>query len=307
MAQLDYKLLQALAMVVKEQSFERAAANLYITQSAVSQRLKQLEQFLAQPVLIRSTPLKATEVGQKLISHYYQVVQLEADIMPDVLPMNPSQPLTIHLATNADSLATWLIPALAPIIKDNLIEMNMLVADEHHTIEKLKSGEAFGAIGLNDKPIKGCQVTRLGDMNYILVASKEFEQRYFPNGINQDALRAAPGVAFDQRDPMHVRFVRDNFGLEEGDYPLHSMRSSEAFVTLAKHGGAYCLVAELQIQKELAAGELINLLPQYKLTETLYWNHWSLLKGVHQQISDAIIAAGQKELNWRPIELANLD
>ena len=217
--------------------------------------------------------------------------------MPEVLPDQPTQPLTIHLATNADSLATWLIPAIAPIIKENLIEINMLVADEHHTIEKLKSGEAFGAIGLNDKPIKGCQVAKLGDMNYILVASPEFKQRYFANGINRESLRLAPGVAFDQRDPMHVRFVRDNFGLEEGDYPLHAMRSSEAFVTLAKHGGAYCLVAELQIKEELAKGELINLLPKYKLTETLHWNHWSLLRGLHKEISEAIVTAGQKELD----------
>jgi LysR family transcriptional regulator (chromosome initiation inhibitor) len=251
---------------------------------------------MAQPVLIRSQPLRATAIGKKLINHYYQVAQLEAALLPEILNDAPQKPLTIHLATNADSLATWLIPAIAHTIKTNLIELNMLVADEEHTIEKLKDGEAFGAIGLQPLPIKGCQVSRLGNFNYILVASSEFQNTYFKQGINVQTLRHAPGVAFDQRDNMHVRFVETQYGLKQGDYPLHAIRSSEAFVTLAKYGAAYCLVAELQIQQELQSGELINLLPDYKLVETLYWHHWTLLKGVHKKISDVIIEAGQRVL-----------
>jgi LysR family transcriptional regulator (chromosome initiation inhibitor) len=295
--QLDYKLLQALATVIKHQSFERAANSLFITQSAVSQRIKQLEQNIAQPVLIRSQPLTVTQVGKKLINHYYQVVQLEADLLPDILTDTPQQPLTIHLATNADSLATWLIPALALTIKTNLIELNLLVADERHTLQKLKDGEAFGAISMQQLPTKGCQVTQLGNFNYILVASAEFRDTYFKNGINAATLARAPGVAFDQRDNMHVRFISQQYGLNEGDYPLHAVRSSEAFVMIAKHGAAYCLVSELQIKNELQSGELINLLPDYKLVETLYWHRWTLLKGVHKKISDVIIEQGQRILD----------
>lgn len=40
---LDYKWIEALDAVVKQRSFERAAEQLYISQSAVSQRIKQLE------------------------------------------------------------------------------------------------------------------------------------------------------------------------------------------------------------------------------------------------------------------------
>ncbi len=297
MAKLDYKLLQALATVIKNQSFERAAEVLCITQSAVSQRIKLLEQNIAQPVLIRSQPLQATELGKKLINHYYQVEQLEADLLPDILNDNPQTPLTIHLATNADSLATWLIPAIAETIKSNLIELNMLISDESRTIEKLKNGEAFGAIGLQHKALKGCQATRLGNFNYVVVASPEFRDTYFKKGINAQTLKYAPGVAFDQKDNMHVQFIEQEYGLKEGDYPLHAIRSSEAFVTLAKHGAAYCLVSELQIQDELNAGTLVNLLPDYKLVETLYWHRWVLLKGVHKKISEVIIKVGQQVLD----------
>jgi len=296
MSKLDYKLLQALSAVINEQSFEGAASSLFLTQSAVSQRIKQLEQQFAQPVLIRSQPLKATHIGKQLLRHYNQVVQLEADLLPHLLPESPSSPLTLHIATNADSLATWLIPAIAPLIKRNLVEVNMLVEDEERTVERLKDGQSFGAISIQHTPIKGCQLTQLGELNYILVASPDFIAQYFVNGINPETLVKAPGVAFDHKDNMHIRFIHQHFNLSEGEYPLHTVRSSEAFVSMAKHGAAYCLIAELQIEQELANGELVHIFPEQKIVETLYWHHWILLKGVYKEVSDAIIYHGQRVL-----------
>lgn len=293
---LDNKLLQALAAVIKEQSFERAAESIFITQSAISQRIKQLEQEVSQPVLIRSTPPKPTEIGKKLINHFYQVEQLERELKQEIFPDKQIAPLTVHLATNADSLATWLIPALSSVLKQNTVELNLLISDEQYTIERLRDGEVFGAITLENKSIKGCQSTSLGEFKYALVASPEFKQRYFANGITSDTLKAAPSVAFDQRDNMHITFMQEQYGLNKGDYPLHTVRSSEAFVMLAKSGSAFCFVAEFQIEDELKSGELIDLLPEFKLTKQLYWQRWALLKGVHQEISEAIIKNGQKVL-----------
>lgn len=45
----DYRTLQALDAVIRERGFERAAQKLCITQSAVSQRIKQLENLFGQP------------------------------------------------------------------------------------------------------------------------------------------------------------------------------------------------------------------------------------------------------------------
>ena len=295
-AVLDNKLLQALAAVIKEQSFERAADSIFITQSAISQRIKQLEQEVSQPVLIRSTPPKPTEIGKKLINHFYQVEQLERELKQEIFPDKQAAPLTVHLATNADSLATWLIPALSPVLKQSLVELNLLISDEQYTIERLRDGEVFGAITLENKNIKGCQSTFLGEFKYALVASPEFKERYFPNGLTSESLKTAPSVAFDQRDNMHITFMQQHFGLNKGDYPLHTVRSSEAFVMLAKSSAACCFVAEFQIENELKSGELIDLLPDFKLTKQLYWQRWALLKGVHQEISEAIIKNGQSVL-----------
>lgn len=296
MKQLDYKLLQALDIIMQEQSFERAAHRLHITQSAISQRIKQLELLAAQPVLVRSQPIQLTITGQRLLSHYRQVQQLERELLPHLSPDVPETTLTVTIATNADSLATWLIPALSPILEGGKVELNLLIEDENRTIERLRKGEAFGAITLQEEPLSGCQSDFLGFMDYVLTASPAFIQAYFPQGLTEAALRQAPGVAFDQRDDMHVSFIEKHFGLPSGSYPCHTVRSSEAFVTLAKANLAYCLIPRLQIMNELKQGELVELLPEKPLREKLFWQRWVLEKGIYRYISARLLSTAAEIL-----------
>ncbi len=297
MKNIDYKLLHAFSMVIKYESFDKAAEFLYLTQSAVSQRIKQLEKLVSQPVLIRSTPLRATEIGKKLLNHYYQVQQLEADLLPHIYPEDLISPLTISLATNADSLATWLIPALAKLIQTHNIELNLEVTNETNTIYKLKNGEVFGAISTQAKALPGCVVDKLGNMNYVLVASPDFRDKHFKKGVNKDSLLKAPGLLFDSKDMMHSEFIKKEFSLVQGSYPCHIIHSSEAFVNFAKQGLAYCLIAELQIKDELKQGKLIDLLPNKHIIQTLYWHRWLLVKGVFKKFSDTIIEQGSNILS----------
>ncbi|MGR5456779.1 LysR family transcriptional regulator, partial [Vibrio alfacsensis] len=92
--------------------FDKAAEHLYISQSAVSQRVKQLEKWLAQPVLVREQPPRPTAVGKKLLGLYRRVRLLEQELVPELAADLGDKPLSVSLATNADSLATWLLPSL---------------------------------------------------------------------------------------------------------------------------------------------------------------------------------------------------
>ncbi len=294
---LDYKLLDALAKVVELQSFDLAAKHLYITQSAISQRIKSLEENIGQPVLIRSQPIKVTTAGEKLLSHYAMVQQLENEMLPSLLPNAPVEPLKVSLAINADSLATWFISALSPILSKYLVELNLIVERESVTLDKLKNGSAIGAVSSIAKPLAGYRAFKLGDINYILVASKSFQARYFTKGLTTESLKMAPGISYDHKDDMHTRFISQHFNLAASEYYCHTVRSSEAFVELAKQGLAYCLVPELQIKDELATGELVNLCADKQLVETLYWHSWVLVKGVNKKISEEIVNYGQKLLS----------
>ncbi|CAH7008562.1 LysR family transcriptional regulator ArgP [Vibrio chagasii] len=293
---LDYKWIEALDAVVKQRSFERAAEQLYISQSAVSQRIKQLEKWLAQPALVRENPPRPTPAGKKLLGLYRRVRLLEHELVPELMNEDGNQPLSISIATNADSLATWLLPALSGVMKSRQVELNLAIHGESRTIEKIKSGEVAGAISLESQAIPGCSADYLGRMDYVCVASPDFHQRYFSEGVNYTTLRKAPAVSYDQYDDLHKKFLHDHFNVPRDSVINHTVGSSEAFVRLALSGVAYCLIPRLQIIEELESGSLIDITPGFLLSYRIYWHHWQLESGVLKEISQAILSFTHEHL-----------
>ncbi|AGV17518.1 MULTISPECIES: LysR family transcriptional regulator ArgP [Vibrio] len=293
---LDYKWIEALDAIVYQGSFERAAEHLFVSQSAISQRIKQLEKFLAQPVLIRSQPPKPTPIGKKLLGLYRRVRLLEHEILPELKNDTSTRPVQLSLATNADSLATWLLPALQNVMKQRQVELKLTIYGEYRSIEKLKSGEVTGAISLESQPIPGCSSDYLGRIDYVCVASPEFYQRYFSKGVNNQTLAKAPAVSYDQYDDLHKTFLTEHFNVNPDSVIHHNISSSEAFLKVALAGVAYCLIPRLQITDELDRGVLVDVTPGFLMSHRIYWHHWQLETGVLQEISHAIVGYAQQHL-----------
>ncbi|WP_070971699.1 LysR family transcriptional regulator ArgP [Vibrio sonorensis] len=293
---LDYRWIDALAAVVDNGSFEQAAAHLFISQSAVSQRIKQLEKFVAQPVLIREQPPKPTYIGTKLLGLGQRVSILEQELLPELGGELSERPIPLSIASNADSLATWLLPALDSILKSHRVELKMKVDSEDRTIDKLKSGEVAAAISLESKAIAGCNAQYLGKMDYLCVASPEFVERYFPKGVDKSSLQKAPCLSFDHKDPLHREFLKQEFDLDIGETLNHQIASSEAFVQAALSGVIYCLIPRVQIENELASGLLVDCLPNKKVTHCMYWHHWELESDVMKEITEAILSHARRTL-----------
>ncbi|RZV21738.1 LysR family transcriptional regulator ArgP [Vibrio alginolyticus] len=293
---LDYKWIEALDAIVYQGSFERAAEHLFVSQSAISQRIKQLEKFLAQPVLIRSQPPKPTPIGKKLLGLYRRVRLLEHEILPELKNDTSTRPVQLSLATNADSFATWLLPALQNVMKQRQVELKLTIYGEYRSIEKLKSGEVTGAISLESQPIPGCRADYLGRIDYVCVASPEFYQRYFSKGVNNQTLAKAPAVSYDQYDDLHKTFLTEHFNVNPDSVIHHNISSSEAFLKVALAGVAYCLIPRLQITDELDRGVLVDVTPGFLMSHRIYWHHWQLETGVLQEISHAIVGYAQQHL-----------
>lgn len=294
MNNIDYKLVQALDAIIAERSFEKAALALHISQSAVSQRIKQLEQNFAQPILIRSQPPVATDIGQKLLRHYRQVKQLESVLFEKITPKADHDIIKVSIAINADTLASWLIPSLSPLLKKYPLELNLQICNESETQELLKKGEVFSAMSSRSVSFTDCKVQKIADVDYILCATPEFTQKYFADGITSSSLQLAPGVEFDQQDTMHSDYIELHFNLPPGSYPCHKIGSSEAFVNLTLANVAYSILPITQAQPYLESGRLIDLLPDKHLKLPLYWHSWILERGIYKEVSDTIVAYGKQ-------------
>lgn len=289
----DYRALQALDAVIKERGFERAADKLCITQPAVSQRIKQLEQFFGQPLLIRTSPPKATRYGEHILGLLHQVELLEHQWFGED---KKELPLTVSIAVNSDSLATWLLPALDPVLKKKNIRFDLQERDEETALDLLRLGSVVGAISIQSLPLPGCLVDCLGAMDYVFVSSPEFAAHYFKNGVDCDSLQKAPAVAYDHLDDMHQKFLQENFNLAPGSLICHITRSSDAFVRLAKQGAACCMLPKLQIQSALEKGELVDLTPGLFQRSMLYWHRFDPESQIMRSISEALIHYANKAL-----------
>ncbi|MFC3853869.1 LysR family transcriptional regulator ArgP [Salinispirillum marinum] len=284
---IDYRGLQALAMVIEHGGFERAARHLFITQSAVSQRVKHLEALIGQPVLMRTTPPKATAMGQRLHSHWQQVRLLEAGLG---IASTPNQ-LTVRLTVNADSLATWLPEALVLPDHPN-VSFDLLVEDQAVGLRRMRQGEVMACLCASAEPVNGGRVAFLGYLRYRAVASPEFIANYGLKDLSR--LPDAPCLVFNRDDPLQHEFLATVVG--GTPQRIHYCPSSEGFVEATRVGLGYGMIPELQFRDLLASGELVDVVPGYALSTPLYWHYWQTESDVMLNLRTQVIKIAKQRL-----------
>jgi LysR family transcriptional regulator, chromosome initiation inhibitor len=308
--QLDSRQLAAFAAVLREGSFDAAARALHVTPSAVSQRIKALEERLGRVLIRRGSPCVATEAGESLQRHAQQLQLLEAQVLApfglaDAAPATRSvrsasstqaaPPLPLAIAVNADSLATWFVPALAALRARHDVSLDLHVEDQDHSGELLRQGRVLAAVSAEPAPVQGCRVQPLGRMRYLAVASPDFMRGQFPDGTTDAALARAPCNVFNQKDQLQARFLRQ-LSKRRLAPPQHRVPSTHGFIHAALHGLGWGMNPEALVAPLLASGELVELAPGQVLDVPLYWQHWRLEAGVLRALTDAVVAAARTGL-----------
>ncbi len=297
--QLDSAQLNAFATVIDEGSFERAAAVLHVTRSAVSQRIKLLESRVGQPVLVRAVPPAPTEIGRRLLNHVQQVRLLERDIQAQVPALDEGgMPERLRIALNADSLATWWAGAVGAFCIEQHLLLDLVVEDQEVGLKRMRAGEVAACVCASERPVAGARALLLGAMRYRAMASPAFIARHFPTGVTAQALAHAPAIVIGPDDLLQHRYL-SGLGVE-GGFAHHLCPSSEGFIRLAQAGFGWGLIPELQVQQETARGELVELISDRPIDVPLYWHYWrnggELLNQLTRHLAQA---AGQSLVTLR--------
>jgi len=273
---LDNIFLEALAAVVEEGGFDKAALKLNISQSAVSQRIRNFEEQLGRVLVVRSSPPEPTEDGRKLIKHLRSIRLMEHELS-DSMGLNPSgEFVTLPVGVNADSLASWFLDALDGFLKEHSVLLDLYVDDENRTHEMLRRGEVVGCIGTGAKPVKGCRSDFLVSFDYICLSSPEFHEKWFSNGFNRETVAKAPAAVFNRKDETQSQMLEKVFPGQPVTHPIFYVPSSESFVEVVCRGLAYGMVPEFQAQPELESGRLVEVMPQGRVPVPLYWHSWNV-------------------------------
>ncbi|MGM9515324.1 LysR family transcriptional regulator ArgP [Roseateles sp. DB2] len=286
---LDYPLIAALAAVIREGSFEKAARSLHLSPSAVSQRVKLLEQRLGQVLVVRDSPCRATPAGLQLCRHAEQVSLLERELLASLPPQTGQGRLgNLRLAVNADSLSTWFMPA-AIALSDQDWLLDLSLDDQDHTAERLREGDVLAAVTAVADPLPGCRSLALGRMDYLAVATPGFIHRHFANGLQLGALMQAPCLSYNRRDQLQSRWVRQV--LEQSPpLPSHWLPSNDVYLAACRSGMGWGMCPRSLVQADLDCGSLQALNPA-PLEVPLFWQaaaqSWPLLEPVTRTVEEA--------------------
>ncbi len=288
---LDPAQLAALAAVHRRGAFDLAAAELHVTPSAISQRIKALEEQTGTLLIRRGQPCTATDTGLRLIRHHDEIALLERTLAQDLPGLSPG-PATLRIAVNADSLATWVIPALAATTG---FLFDLVIDDQDVSQDWLRRGEVVAAITSHPGPLQGCDTIPLGALRYRATASPDYCARWFPNGLTPAALARAPALTFSDKDQLQTRWAAAR-GLSRPALPTHRIASSQAFVDACLAGLAWGMNPEPLITWHLASGTLVELEMNTPLDIALHWQFTRLAAPALAQVTQAIRQAARATL-----------
>jgi LysR family transcriptional regulator, chromosome initiation inhibitor len=295
--ELDLAQLRALQVAVSEGSLDAAARTLHVTPSAVSQRLRALESATGRVLLVRSRPVRATPSGEAVLRLARQVELLTADTVRELGDpeerADGDRPVALPIAVNADSLATWVLPALAPLAGSCAFDLHR--EDQEHTGALLRDGTVMAAVTAEPDPVPGCAVTRLGGMRYRPMATAGFRTRWFPDGVTTPALASAPVVVFDRRDDLQHAWLRGR-AEQPVEPPQHFVPSSADYVSAVRLGLGWGMVPDLQ-RSPADDGHLVELDPAGSVDVVLYWQQWRLRSPSLDRVAAAVVAAARTALN----------
>jgi LysR family transcriptional regulator (chromosome initiation inhibitor) len=290
---LDGQQLAAYAAVIELGSFDAAATHLHITPSAVSQRIKALEQRVGQVLVVREKPCRATAAGIPLLRLAAQMALLEAEALAETGD-RPLDPIRVAVAVNADSMATWFTGIFARL--PGLL-FDIRIEDQDHSARLLRAGEVMGAVTTERTAVSGCRVRPLGVMRYVPVATPAYLRRYLPAGLTAKAAADAPSLAWNRDDALQDNLLRKVFR-RDVPRPVHYVPTAEGFRAAVQAGLGWGMYPE-----QLIGPDFVRIADVH-LDVPLYWQCWKLDSPVVDTVTEAVqgaaAALGLKAATRRP-------
>lgn len=281
---IDGDQLAAFAAVIELGSFDGAAGRLHVTPSAVSQRIKALEQRVGQVLVVRQKPCAPTKAGVPLLRLAAQMALLESEALRET--GGDGRLARVSIAVNADSMSTW-FTAVFQTLPDVLLDIR--IEDQDHSARLLREGTVMGAVTTERTPVAGCRVQPVGVMRYVPVASPGYVERHLPDGFTARAVAGAPSMAWNRDDALQDMLIRKAFR-RDVDRPTHYVPTSDGFGAAVRAGLGWGMFPEMLAAPDIAAGSFVRISDAH-LDIPLFWQCWKLDSHLVRTITAAIAAA----------------
>lgn len=248
-----------------------------------------LEDRLGAILLVRGSPCRPTEIGARLCAHVEQVRLLESEVIDNLpgLTARAAGPASLRVAVNADSVSTWFPKAAAAFADETGGLLDLILDDEAHTAERLRTGDVLAAATADPAPVVGCKIHPLGQIEYVAVAAVRFAARHFPRGVDGQSLQRAPMLRFDRRDDLQFRWAREAWGTTIKP-PTHWTPSTQGMLDMTVAGLGWSMAPVMLAATLIAEGRLIEMAPQKRIAVTLYWQRTRLAAQLLNRLTQAV-------------------
>lgn len=284
----DSEHLATLLAVVEEGTLDAAARRLRVTPSAVSQRLKAFEEQVGRVLVVRSKPVRATGPGEALLRMARQLVLLEHEA-DQALGTGGDGVSIVPIAVNADSLSTWILPALERVAREHPVVFDIHRDDQDRTAGWLAAGTVMAAVTSQAEPVPGCTSTPLGRVRYRPRAAPGFVDRWFPDGADAASLAVAPVVVFDDQDRLQDDYLR-RAARRALDPPRHVVPASADFALAVRLGLGWGMLPDAQAQGTVVFDE------HRSLDVALHWQQWNLRSPLLDAVAAEVVATARAAL-----------
>ena len=282
----DYYQLQAFSTVVREGGFQRAAEKLFVTQSAVSQRIKALENTAGRPLLIRSTPPQPTDLGIQFLSVFSRMEEL----LKSLVPRGEASTSKLSIGCNTESFELWFNRLLIDFSKRTGVLFDVHLADQDQTLSLLKDAKVLACISAEKGPAQGCFSFPLPELCYCCVASKEFITKNDLSKDRKKKLLGVPTVIYGPQDRIHEKFLCQLFRSKKSPaYLSHTIPSLSGLLEQVEGSSAYAVLPIALVQKGVEQGKLIDLFPSQRLRIPLYWHVVQTEIPILRALTEAVI------------------
>ncbi len=284
--------LATLSAILRLGSFDAAAADLAVTPSAISQRIKALEDHVGTSLIHRGPPCTGTAAGLRIAKHAEDIGLLEAQLSRELALENGSGSARVKVAVPADSLATWFVTAMAAV-PDLLFDL--VIDDQDHSADWLRRGEVSAAVTVGGQPVTGCDAVPLGTLRYLATCNPAFARQWFREGVTVDTLSIAPCMTFNRKDNLQKTWLAKNFDARISP-PSHFLPSTHAFVDAACAGLGWGMNPESLVRQAIKDNRLQVLLPDTPLDVPLTWQVGRIMATALAPLTKAVKSASAKDL-----------
>lgn len=324
---MNFTSLEYFIITVQEGSITRAAERMYISQQAMSNHIRKLEEEVGLRLLERTVPVTLTYAGREFLKNARRIMAIEKQMMQQMSDIRSESKGTLLVGIN-HSRGASLLPRILPSFcqKHPDIEVKLIEGYSTSLEEALLKDEVDINIGFHPRFMEQVKnsVIRVVDDSVVMLVSHRLMEQLFGDRVEEvrRQMREKPDIGYFQDAPfvmlnhkMTIRKQVDDFMQKHGFAPKIALETAslETQLALALQDFGVCFHSRTMIESLNSAykNEVWKRMEVFDFDDSTlkaclcaYFRKDSYLsRGAKEFIDELMMYYNKETINWSEIDV----